>query len=163
MAPNTGGGTQTGGGTGTGGGTKTGTGTRLVFVEIESDPTGAKVSIDSGTETATGCNTPCQMQLPPGRHVMQVSLAGYRDASRIFMLPQDAQQKIKLDRQAGTLYIRSTPGDAQILINGQAHPQPTPASVNLPVGKYKIELRKQGFVAYDEEIEVRDRVDRPSA
>ena len=139
---------------------KSNPGTRLVFVEIESDPPGAKVSINPGTETATGCDTPCPLQLPPGRHVMHVSLAGYRNTSRIFTLPQEAQQKIKLDRQSGILSIRSTPGEAQILINGQAHAQATPAIVTLPVGKYKIELRKQGFVAWDEEIEVQDQVNR---
>jgi hypothetical protein len=91
---------------------------------------------------------------------MEVSQPGYRSTNRIFFLPQEAQMKVKLDPQAGVLAIKSTPPDAQIFINDQAQNQRTPAVLNLPVGKYKIELRKQGFRNYDEEIEVRDQLHR---
>jgi hypothetical protein len=132
-------------------------GGRTVFVEIDSEPSGAKVTIDQGAES---CTTPCPLQLPPGRHVMEVSQPGFRNALRIFFLPQEAKLQVKLERQSGMLAIKSTPPDAQIFINGQAHAQRTPALVTLPVGNYKIELRKQGFRDYDEEIEVRDQLHR---
>jgi serine/threonine-protein kinase len=132
-------------------------GGRTVFVEINSEPSGAKVSIDQGAE---GCTTPCPIQLAPGRHVMEVSQPGFRNALRIFFVPQESKLDVKLERQAGVLAIKSSPPDAQIFINNQVHEKRTPALVTLPVGKYKIELRKQGFRDYDEEIEVRDNLHR---
>jgi hypothetical protein len=127
---------------------------RLIPVQIDSEPQGAQVSIDQGAES---CKTPCPIELPAGRHVMEFSHPGYRTAQRILTSPQETSLHVRMDPLMGTLLIKSDPSDAQIFVNGQQQAKRTPTILTLPAGKYRIELRKQGFRTYEEEVEVRDQ------
>jgi hypothetical protein len=88
---------------------------------------------------------------------MEFTQPGYRTTQRIITAPQDTSVMVRMDRLMGTLMIKSDPPDAQIFVNGQQQPRRTPTSLTLPAGKYKIELRKQGFRDYEEEVEVKDQ------
>jgi PEGA domain-containing protein len=102
------------------------------------------------------CTSPCAYALLPGRHTIQATVDGYRVARRIFELPQQPSQNLVLEKAAGLLTVTSTPPGATIFINGQEHPQKTPAMIPLAVGKYKIAVVKDGFPRDEGDVEVRD-------
>jgi len=128
-----------------------------VVIQIDSEPVGVNVSVDNGALT---CTTPCALELTAGRHSIHGSRAGFRDALSVVEIPRDSQVMLRLAQRTGSLAVRSDPNDAQIFVNGEAQPQRTPAILNLPVGKYKIVLKKQGQPDYEDEIEVVDQVTR---
>ena len=68
--------------------------------------------------------------------------------------PEPAQQA---PAQFGQLSIRVQPADAEILIDGEAWESPagTRLVVQLAPGRHKVEIRKQGFNSYSEEVLIR--------
>lgn len=124
-----------------------------VAVQFSTAPGGAHVVIDHNA--GQSCTSPCSLPLSPGRHTLSVSLDGYRDAQRIFELPQDATVIVDLERQLGTLAISSSPNGASIYLNGQARPEKTPAVLKLPAGSYKLQVVKDSL-KYEETVVVRD-------
>ena len=78
--------------------------------------------------------------------------------------PPDAepepQQQRDADTRFGTLSIRVQPADAEILIDGErwnASAQPERLSLKLAAGRHKVEVRKDGFVTYAEDVLIRDK------
>jgi len=68
------------------------------------------------------------------------TLPGHRPEMRIFEMSAPREIFLGLSPQTGTVRVESTPAGAQILVNGQARPETTPATLILPVGKYQIEV-----------------------
>ena len=126
------------------------------WVRIRSAPPGAEVSVENDPELT--CRTPCELPLKPGRHVLNLSMAGHRMAPRIVQVPDVTDVTIQLDRAAGTLAITSTPPGASIFINGQPRAERTPAMVKLPAGKYQIRLTLAGRPDFNDTVEVRNQV-----
>jgi hypothetical protein len=57
----------------------------------------------------------------------------------------------------GTLSIRVTPADADVMVDGErraAPPEPEPLTLDLPEGRHTIEIRRQGYITYITEIDV---------
>jgi hypothetical protein len=134
-----------------GGGSNTGD----LFVSITTVPPGAQITFDNNTGQA--CVAPCNFTLTAGRHTIQAKLDGYRPAMRIFELPKEQNVTVNLDKQQGTLRVTTEPAGATVLINGQKQGQPTPAVLTLAPGKYKIELVRDGYQTYTDEVTVRDQ------
>ncbi|MBK5293301.1 MAG: serine/threonine protein kinase [Acidobacteriia bacterium] len=124
-------------------------------VQIVSTPPGASVNVDDGADK---CASPCELEMPPGRHVLHFELAGYRRAVSIITVPKELQISAKLEQLAGTLTVKTTPPGAVIILNGQQQLQLTPAVLQLPIGHYKLQLKSQGHSDYAEEIQVKDQV-----
>lgn len=58
--------------------------------------------------------------------------------------------------KTGILHISSNPAGASIYINGRVHPDVTPAQVEeLKPGRYKVEVRREGFYPWERELVVR--------
>jgi hypothetical protein len=58
----------------------------------------------------------------------------------------------------GTLSLRVLPGDADLLVDGEKWPTPAGqdrTSIKLPEGRHRIEIQKEGFAKYVEEILIR--------
>ena len=123
------------------------------LVEIESNPTGATVTID---DTRDQCKTPCSMELSQGRHVLRFKLDGHRSGNLAIMVPQETSASIRLDPMTGTLMVYTTPPGAQILVNGAAQKEASPATLRMTPGKYRITLRRDGARDHTQEVEVRD-------
>jgi hypothetical protein len=121
-------------------------------VEFVSNPPGARVRID---DTAENCVTPCSLELSAGRHVLHYELEGYHRAVGVVMVPQETTSSVRLDPAVGTLMIVSTPPEAEVLINGEVRGK-TPATLKLPVGKVRVEVRKEGLPNRTRELEIRD-------
>ncbi|MCC6588331.1 MAG: serine/threonine protein kinase [Bryobacterales bacterium] len=124
------------------------------IVDIASQPPGAKVAID---QTAEGCITPCSMELSGGRHVLRYTLDGHRPAVMIINVPDEHSSMVTLVRIAtGTVVVRSTPAEAEVVLNGKVQDRRTPAIITLPPGKYHLELRRPGRDSIEQDIEVKD-------
>ncbi len=126
------------------------------MVQVRSDPAGATVTADR--DSALSCVTPCELELPTGRHVLNLTMAGHRLTPRIIQVPDITDISVNLDQLAGTLAISSEPRGATIYLNGQLRSEKTPAMIKLPAGTYQIRLTMAGKPDYDDKVEVRDQV-----
>jgi tRNA A-37 threonylcarbamoyl transferase component Bud32 len=117
-------------------------------------PPGATLVVDGRSDLT--CTTPCGLTLPPGRHTLTATLAGHRSALKIFEVPRDSELYINLEATTGTLVLRSDPPGATIVIDGQTRPEHTPVTLTLPSGSHRVELSKEGFKTYTEELELKD-------
>ncbi|MCX6587466.1 MAG: serine/threonine protein kinase [Acidobacteria bacterium] len=108
------------------------------------------------TPATEPCTTPCNLELPAGRHVLLAQLDKYETANRIFMLPAEAQVNINLRRETGTVAVSSTPPGAQILVDGVEHPEKTPAILTLPTGRHKITVTLPGRGEKSRDVNVED-------
>ena len=72
----------------------------------------------------------------------------------------EPQQQREADARVGTLSVRVQPTDAEILVDGErwtASAQPERLSLKLSAGRHKVEVRKEGFVTYTEDVLIRDK------
>jgi serine/threonine-protein kinase len=122
-------------------------------VRIVTNPAGALVIVDGSS--ALSCESPCSVELPPGRHTLSAAREGFRRTLRIVQTPADTELFLNLDRSTGTLVVRSEPAGAAILIDGQQRAERTPAMLTLPVGTHKIEVVGSGS-RESREVMVRD-------
>lgn len=123
-------------------------------VQIFSSPPGAAVVIDN--DPSLSCTTPCNLNLPPGRHTLVASMEGYRRAPKIFNLPQESTMSLTMERMMGRLSVRTSPSGATIYVNGEPRSEKTPAIFSLPAGKYRIAVTKEGHPRQEDDVVVRD-------
>ena len=103
------------------------------------------------------CTTPCKLNLPLGRHALTVTRTGYREAQRVFSLPNDPGLIVNLEATSGTLSLVTNPAGLTVIIDGQEQARKTPANFSLPVGEHRVQVlrgaEKQEFTA-----QIRDNV-----
>jgi serine/threonine protein kinase len=120
-------------------------------VQFLTDPSGAKVTVDDNP--ALTCKAPCMLQLPAGRHALNVQLPGFRSYPRVFNVPQDGDIFLQLSKASGTLSVTSNPPGATIEINNEMQSKRTPALFTLPPGTYHVRVARNGaFLDFDAEI-----------
>lgn len=126
-----------------------------VAFQLTTNPAGAEAVFDGGADLH--CTTPCSLNLPAGRHTLLLRHDGYREAQRVFTLPNDPGLIVSLEATAGTLSLVTNPAGLAIVVDGQEQARKTPASLSLPVGPHRVQVlkgsEKQEFV-----IEIRDGV-----
>ena len=108
--------------------------------QLTATPAGATAVFDN--DPATRCTTPCSVMLSAGRHTFSLTLAGYRDASRIIEIPRDAGLIVNLERMGGTLSVSTTPSGLTILIDGQEQSRKSPALFTLQPGPHRVTVLK---------------------
>ena len=96
------------------------------------------------------------MELSQGRHVLRFKLDKHRAGTLVMMVPQETSASMRLDPSIGTLMVLTTPAGAQILVNGQAQADRSPATLKLAPGKYNLTLRREGSGDHSQVVEVRD-------
>jgi hypothetical protein len=114
-------------------------------------PAGAEAVFDSSQK----CTTPCTVTLPNGRHTFVAHKVGFREAHRIFEIPQDSGLIVDLIRATGMLSLTSQPSGCSIVVDGQEQAQKTPASLMLGVGQHRIQVL-QGTRREEFMIDIRD-------
>ncbi|MCS6951679.1 MAG: protein kinase [Bryobacterales bacterium] len=122
-------------------------------VLVRTSPPGATVVFDR--DPSKSCKSPCSLTLPHGRHTASASLAGYRPALRIFEVPAEVDLFLYLAPVTGQIQIVSDPPGATILLNGSLRRETTPATLELPAGKYTVTVSKDGRKA-EQEVEIKD-------
>jgi serine/threonine protein kinase len=136
-------------------------------LNIGSKPTGASIVIDGRD---TGKLTPAQFILQRGQHSVVFRLAGYLEASVPVNIADGQNHTIapelvamgrtldikatkkglfgignRVDKDMGTVNIRTNPNGAAVLVNGQLAPKSTPLEFRLNPGGYEITFQLRGY------------------
>jgi hypothetical protein len=123
--------------------------------ELTTSPAGAEAVFDGNAELK--CTTPCNLNLAMGRHTLLLKNAGYREAQRVFTLPNDPGLIVNLEATVGTLSLVTNPAGLTVIIDGQEQTRKTPANFPLAVGEHRVQVlrgaEKQEFTA-----QIRDNV-----
>ncbi len=127
-------------------------GLQLYPVSLRSQPEGATAVLESGR----GCTTPCDIQVPAGRHTATFTLEGYTAAIQRFEAPAQSNVFARLDANTGTVFLDSTPPGSSIRVDGKDMAAKTPTSLTLPAGRHKIEFLRDGFPTQQQEVDVKD-------
>jgi len=127
-------------------------------ITVTTDVTGALAALQ-GPEAGQNwqCHTPCRFEdLPPGRYTMDVTKEGYRPIKRILQVRANnvAEEKLTFQPLTSGIYVLSQPPKADVYVNGQKQPQPTPTTIRLAPGTYKIAVQKAGYEGYQGTIEL---------
>jgi len=132
-------------------------------LEIESDPTGSKVTISRDQTTyAQDKIAPFTITLAPGNYdIHAVNESGYRDVEEIINVASDSTIIIKHDKrieiQYATLQVESVPTGSEITINDRrgrvVARGRTGYNKTLPQGTYKVHaVSALGYLAEDVEV-----------
>lgn len=112
-------------------------------------PTGADVDLDGNPQ---GVKTPVTVtDIPAGEHTFTLKLSGYNDLTGSVTVVGGSTVEVYAvltpsTPGAGSLYINSTPGGADITIDGQPQNIKTPANItNLTAGSHEVKLTKVGY------------------
>lgn len=108
--------------------------------QLTTSPSGTTAIFDG--DPGMQCVAPCKITLSSGRHTISLHHAGYRDAQRIIEIPRDPGLIVDLTATSGTLSLSSNPPGLMVAIDGQEQARRTPLSVNLPVGRHRVDVLK---------------------
>jgi len=124
-------------------------------INVNSNPNGAEIFIDGKD---TGLQTPNTIKnVSAGTHTITLKKTGYKSASVNLEVKagETVSITLNLEKEASTLYtlkVNSTPQGAEIFINGKDTGFKTPHDFTLSPGEYKVELKKDGYETYVEQI-----------
>jgi hypothetical protein len=113
-------------------------------LELQSTPSAATISVD-GDFVGT---TPATLALSSGSlHRIQLSKPGYRKAEREVTLGPDEEQALSLtlSPEYGTLFITSSPADANLVLDGKAVGKAS-RRLRLTTRSHSLEFSKPGYV-----------------
>ncbi len=124
-------------------------------VSIISSPGGASATVDGRSDSS--CNTPCSIDVAPGKHTLIVSMPGYQVERREFEVGHEPPDlpAVTLHVITGTLMLTSSPPGANILVNGKRIDKVTNAMLQLAPGSYKITVEKDGKQGSDQ-VDIRN-------
>jgi serine/threonine-protein kinase len=122
---------------------------------LTTQPAGAEAAFDG--DAAHPCLTPCTLNLKMGRHTLAIKHAGYREARRVFSLPDDPGLIVNLEGASGTLSLVTNPPGLAVFIDGQEQARRTPANFVLPVAEHRVQVLR-GSEKQEFTIQIRDGV-----
>jgi serine/threonine protein kinase len=123
--------------------------------ELTTNPAGAEAVFDSKPELR--CTTPCSLNLAMGRHTLAIKHQGYREAQRVFSLPNEPGLIVSLEATLGTLSLTTSPAGLTVFIDGQEQARKTPANFPLSVGEHRVQVNR-GNEKQDFSVDIRDGV-----
>lgn len=121
---------------------------------VDSRPAGAEVYLDGRMSG----RTPVSLQVNPGRHEVELRLAGYQPY-RVVVNPRPGERvqvfaQLVPEARQGTLAVTSSPSGAEVYVEGVLRGR-TPLSLSLPEGRYAVELKAPGYEPYRATVQVR--------
>ena len=123
-------------------------------INVKSQPDGAKVFINDREKGVT----PLKLALAviKGGYSVRVEKDGFESVSRkVDLKPkEDAILDFELKKLMGTLAVASTPEKAEISIDGEPGGA-SPVELKLPVGKYKVGARLEGYEVAEKLVSVK--------
>jgi hypothetical protein len=126
-----------------------------VAVKVTSEPPGAELAIEGDTEQH--CQTPCQLNLAPGRQVIHAQTPGYRIANRIVTVGAAASEvQIVLERQLGTVRLDGIQDGTQVLVDGKPAVYQGAPKLSLGAGTYEVKVVQDGKIVSRQNVEVKD-------
>ncbi|MBY0502920.1 MAG: protein kinase [Bryobacteraceae bacterium] len=127
-------------------------GLTLYKVTLRSQPDGATAVLESGR----GCRTPCEIQVPAGRHTVTFTSEGFTSRTERFETPTQDSVMSRLDANTGTVFVDSNPSGASIRVDGKEVSAKTPTQLVLPAGKHKLDFSKDGYASQQHDVDVVD-------
>ncbi|MGE0387165.1 MAG: PEGA domain-containing protein [Gammaproteobacteria bacterium] len=126
-----------------------------VTLDVASSPAGASVTV-GGVYRG---RTPLTVAFAPVDSVeISVYKEGYATVRRRVPIERDAQRiDIALAAELGEVVFNANPADAELFVDGAARGSAT-QTLQLPVGKRAIEIRRAGFVTYRANVSPRTGV-----
>ncbi|MFH0735019.1 MAG: SUMF1/EgtB/PvdO family nonheme iron enzyme [bacterium] len=123
----------------------------LIAVQVNSNPTGAKIIIDNIEKGETNKG----VFLYPGSYNLKLSKSGCLDIEEKINITEGKNNLFNYNmvKNAGKLLLTLIPRDADVLINKEKYTGNT--EIELSPGKYKIEIIKEGYSSLEEIIEIR--------
>lgn len=120
-------------------------------IELTSQPPGARVMID-GADIGV---TPLKHRLPAGSHSFTMSLPNYRMVEgELEVAPnKEASLERKLESLPAMLLLENVPPGALVYIEGMP-PQDAAQPIELPAGKYNLELKAPGHESQRQQLEL---------
>lgn len=117
-----------------------------VRLDITSQPSGASVCVDGETRGVTPLTL---MDIAPGRHLMSVSLQGFRTADEFISIEPGAftQKNYELAAEKGLLLVRTDPAGAEVAVKGVSLGA-TPllvTTLDAAGGPYQLSLSMNGY------------------
>ena len=123
-------------------------------LHIEGAARGARVRVDDETALPR-CMIPCTLDLPPGRHMLHVSLDGHRSAEVAVDIVAQGEVMIRprLDAMTGALVVTTDEPGAAVQIDGRVKGF-TPAILTLPVGEHVVRVALRGFLPVEHRVTI---------
>lgn len=123
---------------------------------ISSEPNGAEVLVDGRRIPGT---TNLQQDVAPGYHVVLVRKEGAGTAERSVRVQEGGLHPLHVTLssagvQRSRLSVRSDPAGADIVVNDRQRVGTTPADVELPPGRYRVAVSRNGYRPVIQEIEL---------
>ena len=122
-------------------------------LSILTEPSGANVYLDNITKGQTPLNL---MNLPVRDYIIRIELQDYQIIERRISVQynENTTQKYDLEPLPGKLSLFTTPGLARININGRRYTSGSNgiASIELPVGRYTLEVSKDGYESMQRQV-----------
>lgn len=128
-------------------------------IKIDSQPQQAAVYVDRKEDGIKGY-TPTTLRLSRGSYTIILELPGFRPVQKPISVSRSEGFIFTLERQAkpAVLDVRATGNNdaatgAQLFVDG-APVGTVPARVEVPAGKHRVEVRKQGYVDWGDTADV---------
>ena len=123
-------------------------------VNIATTEPGATVVVDGNREAS--CTTPCSITVPRGRRILLLTQPGFYAVTRELEVADEAVSvRVAMLPIQGTVSVASAPAGATITIDGKAFGD-TPKQLQLPMGRHRLTLTKEGFATVQQTVEVAD-------
>ncbi|WP_437940447.1 TonB-dependent receptor domain-containing protein [Sorangium sp. So ce341] len=102
------------------------------------------------------CAAPCDLDLPPGRHVLYFSRAGYQAAPQPLTVAAHETVPITatLSPLTGSILVRASEPDALVEIDGRPMGFTPSVIQGVPVGRRRVRVSLRGFAPVERTIEV---------
>jgi basic membrane protein A and related proteins len=113
---------------------------------ISTEPTGAVIYINNQYKG----KSPFSLVLKPGGYLIRAQKEGYKPESRRISVKSAKQVQLTfvLDKQGGSLFIRSNPSSAKVYLNNQYQGESPLTLKGLDKGKYSLSLKTEGYSDY---------------
>ena len=125
-------------------------------LSILSEPIGATVYLDNFVKGETPLDIP---ELPVKDYMIRLELKDYQMLERRFTVQyaENTTQKYSLDPLPGKLNVFTSPARATIIIGGERYTSSSSgiATIELPVGQYRIEISKDGYEPLEKQVSIK--------
>lgn len=127
---------------------------RQVAVNIDSQPQGATVRLDSETAAPLGTTPLRRTRIPAGAHTLYFTRDGYVSSRIDISVGRRNETFTAQLQQAGSVYVSADVDGAQVFMDGNPVGT-TPGRINnVPPGPHVIEIRQQGMQPHRESVTV---------
>ncbi|USD22210.1 SUMF1/EgtB/PvdO family nonheme iron enzyme [Microbulbifer variabilis] len=128
------------------------------LLRVVSIPEGASVTVDGEFRG----HTPLELELSSGEaHRLRFFKEGYASVVHTIDLSAGMERDLSVNLNAvyGRVFVTSVPTDAEVYIDGQ-YAGKSGQSFNLPTKSHKIEVRKNGYQAFDTRVIPSDKLEQ---